>query len=660
MSDFPTKAHGKRKAGGENSATHLKPSNISKRTKIDSSENTFSTEEDVSPVNSEKTIIDLTAEHSASPFTSSLVLELVFEEFDEETHDDFDEYREYDYDLDDKFKYGSGDDDDDDDYSSKKIETKVCILKGMTAQCMLSIYVTKDEQDNKWLDNIRVECLYKGNWVGRAVGSYIHRQGIKSNFLSMMELPNYKMDEIAGELFEKFGCLHLKFKEHVIKRGTGAWGAEMDVGPLFRRKGLGRAMVKALIQKSQAQAHPFRRLHAITKPDWTLDHLHKEAFGKSSRQQRAIKRQPLDSAIAFYRSLGFRCIGSSDCFGFSVDPKHKAHSINVDADYDPPRVDEELEISDDEDIVDTSSLDSLDKAAQKRSAKLKQRFPLRHAIRTLPDAELVAFFKSFDNKNGSGWKEINCHHNNALHQAGCAYKVYATKWLIKNIDPKQELAQARNIEGLTPLEALQDEFDIFDKRVGIPFGAVACMSLLKYRYLPSSPLNTQALRLKYGCTCEECIEGFVSPRMKLKLLHCAVTITQSISYDPSFFGRYLCNPSFSISVPKDLMKTFRQKNHQPRIIKLFGPIIKVLDSNCVPRVHNLKTLSATYKDVDDDDLKAALAMSIAYAKENFLENCDLSFLHDLVDEIGEAKECTNDYEFEFVHRQCCWNLSKKG
>ncbi|KAF7955213.1 uncharacterized protein EAE97_000472 [Botrytis byssoidea] len=354
MADFPTKAHEKRKAGGENPASHLKPSNVSKKTKIDRSEKISSTEEDVSPVNSEKTIIDLTADHSASPFTSSLVSELVFDEFDEETHDDFEEYRECDYDLDDKCKYESGDDDD--DYSPKNIETKVHILKGTKAQCMLSIHVTKAEQDNKWLDNIRVECSHKGGWVGRAVSRYIHRQGIKSNFLNMMESPSCKMEEMANELFIKFGCLLRKFEDHVIQRGTGAWGAEMDVGPLvlleeieitdkrFRRKGLGRAMVKALIQKSQAQAHHFRRLH-------------------SNRERRATKRQALDSAIAFYRSLGFRRIGSSSYFGFSVDPKHKAHSINVHADYDPPRVDEELEIPDDEDIVETSSMNSFDEAA---------------------------------------------------------------------------------------------------------------------------------------------------------------------------------------------------------------------------------------------------------------------------------------------------------
>ncbi|KAF7904333.1 hypothetical protein EAF00_001667 [Botryotinia globosa] len=526
----------------------------------------------------------------------------------------------------------------------------------MTVRCMLSISFTKEE-DNKWLDEIRVDCTHKDGWVGRAVGSYIHWQRIKSNFLSMMELPSYKMGEMAGELFNKLGCLLRKFEEHVVQRGTGAWGAEMDG---FRRKRLGRAMVKALIQKSQTQAHPFRRLHVIATPDWIIDNSFEEDYKRSNREGRTTKRQALDSTIAFYRSLGFRRIGSSSYFGFSVDPKHKAHSINVDADYDPPRVDEELEISDDEDIVDISSLDSLDEAAQRSLEKLKQRFPLTHAIRTLSDAELVAFFKSFDNKNCSGWEEIDSHHNNVLHQTGCAHKVYATKWLIKNIDPEQELAQARNIEGLTPLEASQDDFYISDKLAGFSFGAVACMCLLKYRHMPRFLLNTQALRLKYGCTCGECIEGFLSPRMKLTLLHCAATITQCINYDTSFFGRYLCKHGFSISVPEDLMKIFRRKNDQPRIIKWFGPIIQVLDSNCVPRIHNLKPLSAKYHDVDDDDLKAALAMATAYAKEKFIENCDHSFLRDLVDEIGEAKECKNDYEFELVHRQCCWNVSKKG
>ncbi|TGO61739.1 hypothetical protein BCON_0025g00670 [Botryotinia convoluta] len=440
---FSEKAHEKRKAGGENPASNLKPSNISKKTKIDSSEKIFSTEEGASPMNSEKTIIGLTTEHSASPFTCSLVSELAFEEFDEETRGEFDEYREYDYDFNDRSKYEFSDDEDDEHFGPKRMEakTKVHFLKGKTARCVLSIYVTKGE-DNRWLDNICVECFYKGDLVGDAFGRYIHRQGIKSNFLNMMELTSYKMGEIAGELFNKFGYLLRNFKEH-------------------------------------AQADRFRRLHVIAKPDWILDDLSEETYGKSKRETRAINSRALDSAIAFYRSLGFRRIGSSSYLGFSVDPKHKVHSINVDADYDPPRVDEELEISDDEIIVATSSFHSVNEVAQKRLAQLKQRFPLQHAINTLSDAELVAFFKSFDNKNG------------------CAWKVYATKWLIKNIDPQQELALARNIEGLTPLEALQDEFDVSDG------------------------------------------------------------------------------------------------------------------------VHNLKTLSATYNDVDDDDLKAALAMTIAYTKENF-------------------------------------------
>ena len=43
------------------------------------------------------TFTDLTAEHSASPFTSSLVSELTFEEFYEKSHGDLTEYSDFDY-----------------------------------------------------------------------------------------------------------------------------------------------------------------------------------------------------------------------------------------------------------------------------------------------------------------------------------------------------------------------------------------------------------------------------------------------------------------------------------------------------------------------------------------------------------------------------------
>lgn len=170
--------------------------------------------------------------------------------------------------------------------------------------------------------------------------------------------------------------------------------------------------------------------------------LAEETYGKSNREKRTMNRWVLDSAIAFYRSLGFHRIGSSSCFGFSADPKHDAHFFKIDADYDPPRVDEELEIFDDE-IVVATSFRPRNEVIQKKLAKLKQIFPLEHAINTLPDAELLALFKPLDSKNGTGWKEINSRHNNVLHQTGCALGVYATKWLIKNIDPEQELALAR-------------------------------------------------------------------------------------------------------------------------------------------------------------------------------------------------------------------------
>lgn len=85
--------------------------------------------------------------------------------------------------------------------------------------------------------------------------------------------------------------------------------------------------------------------------------------------------------------------------------------------------------------------------------------------------------------------------------------------------------------------------------------------------------------------------------MKLTLPRSAGTITVCVKTDLSFFDKFMYNPSFLTSV---------------------------------------------------------------YTKENFAETCRHSFLDDFADEIGEAKECANDYEFGIVHRQCCWDLSETG
>ena len=60
--------------------------------------------------------------------------------------------------------------------------------------------------------------------------------------------------------------------------------------------------------------------------------------------------------------------------------------------------------------------------------------------------------------------------------------------------------------------------DISDKFRGFPPDATTCLSLLLNGPTTSTLSSTQSLCLKYGCTCGQCVDGFMSQRMKLALL----------------------------------------------------------------------------------------------------------------------------------------------
>ncbi|KAI9649055.1 hypothetical protein NHQ30_001622 [Ciborinia camelliae] len=675
MSDTPTKARGKRKAGYRGSILSLKPSASSKQAKIDNQKMDVSTGKLDSATRSNQVNADSQSEHLVLPSSSSLILELVPDE-DVDEKRDYDKYDDFTYESDSDEDDEKDPDSDDDFYSCnnrasscdgsytengvKKMEIDE-IRHGLGGAedlgVKLSVYITKGGETGNWLDNIHVESLYNDTQIGYTLGYYVHRQGIKANFLESMEMPD--MVQIAVEVFDKVGRLNRKFKEHIVQRGTGVWGDEMDDGPLclieqtkitdtkFRRMGLGRAMVKALIEKAQEHAAPYRRLHMIVKPGSLLGDLNHEYNDKSKRERRAIQRRKIDSAIAFYRSLGFRRIGSSSCFCFSLDPRHKAHSISINADYDPPREDAELEMSDDEgDIIVPAPYDSV-KVRAKRLAKLEQRFPLEHAITTLPDTELVDFFQTFEGEDGSEWEQVDCRHNNILHQAACALKVQSTKWLLDHIDP--EIRLARNLAGFTPLEALQDQLDkqrvsckihgmikdISDRFVGFPSEAVACLSLLTYGSMPSF---LQALQLKYGCTCGQCIEGFMSPHIASAFLRYAEQTYHKLDADPDEVD--------VLSLP--LSTTLRKgiKDNKRGFADLFGHIADLLKSRKAPTVQNLLQMQGSHC-LNRNFIEAALqiVLKLVIKFDELIGRVPFSPPENL-------RECRNDHEFGMVRLAC--------
>ncbi|TAQ87985.1 hypothetical protein B7494_g3693 [Chlorociboria aeruginascens] len=251
---------------------------------------------------------------------------------------------------DDEDRDGDTDDHDDSDEESKQYDVEEYQHTLPSSRVVdLKLYISKDELGGDWSDwtyDIVVECKYKGEVIGTAFGRYIDRRPIRNNFYVNMEEVAHEMSELAFEIFDRYGYLKTELKEHPVRKGTGAFGEEMDHGGLllferihlqmeWRRQGLGTVMVKALLKKAEEQKQGLR--FAVSLPgNLNTSDLDDELKGKTKRERLFITDREFDTAVSFIRALGFRRIGGAIWFCLPSDPDHKARFIAAVDDYDPP------------------------------------------------------------------------------------------------------------------------------------------------------------------------------------------------------------------------------------------------------------------------------------------------------------------------------------
>jgi len=225
-----------------------------------------------------------------------------------------------------------------------------------------------------------------------------------------------------------------------------------------------------------------------------------------------------DIAIRFWRSLGFRRVGTSGWFAFTHDPGHPSKLLDASQDWDPPE----------------------------KSRKEEELLPNR----------IVAVFRESHDEEFSGlngdrvlaisWKDLlpedpedptwvltDKHGNTVLHLAAEHSRPDGIGYILSK---KPDLAGIRNDEGFTPLELLHDalEQERTEYRHWLTherhprgekadqFQGFAKSSILSVGILTGVGVSDlghiDAQRIKYGCTRGNCIDGFLSPRMHLALL----------------------------------------------------------------------------------------------------------------------------------------------
>lgn len=565
-----------------------------------------------------------------------------------------------------------------------------------------------------WRDNITAKCTYGEKSIGHAIARFIHRGMITKHFWEKMDKCSADAGQIAWRVFDRYGFLKDKFKSHPVHRGTGVWGSELDNGPLllierlfitdveWRRKGVGRAMVRQLLvvsEKLMEGAKPeamspglialefgsvaeFQKLstaHVLVIPGWLTEDVEPQYVGKSKRQRNEINLQASNTSVSFYRSLGFRRIGSSPCFAYSFHPNHRSRSIIPSRDFDPkikPLDDQEDKPGMGDYFIPYGIEAQL---GQRTLLKLQREFPLHHAATTLPDLECVEYLKKAATEDISDLTLVDRTHRTLLHTLARKLKPNSITWLLENVNAAESWKTARDINGDSPLDVLQDFLeDIRTKRNlfmrnlhvsddfrGFPSPAVECLCLLD----ASSMCENSALytsRLKYGCTCGQCLEGFLSPRMKLALLDQANTIYDFLSYNIED-GKYwvMDNEFWFRYVAYDVQQKFK-KNKSIRLgyTNIFSGVRDCLESNIVPSVENTlqvirqrsEWLPVTRKYLgragDLPGVRAALRCIFHSAQDQDDRTGDGEFQRIYASEYQSLSVCRNDREFEFVARAC--------
>ncbi|RFU35238.1 hypothetical protein B7463_g1166, partial [Scytalidium lignicola] len=526
--------------------------------------------------------------------------------------------------------------------------------------------------------------------IGICTGTLIQRDTIRPMFHSMIATAYHatsmedELFDLIFTLFDRFGRFKSVFQDHPVKRGSGVWGKELDVGSIVVLDNLimssniisvdetAIGIVNWFFERARAKSGNVLIVQP-TKPcfQW-MENIFATGAGILGTWVNRPADPPWHAASFFFTLMGFRRIGNTDYFGLPLAFFYESFGIG---------------------ICDDLSL----KLATTKSSRLSCFEDLQKGIVIYSDTAITRKLERFRHcisPDDPDWFLGNEARDTILHTSATSMKPLAVRWILDNFS--QSLTSNQNAEGETPLEALLSKLEglraryVTTDRVNqtVQFlsdhwreysdASSQCVALLLGL---KSPTPNDFVRIKRGCTCGKCIKGFLSPRMCAALEYASDTALSELHHNINDSQKWIeSNREYFIDFPRKFQSGVSKPQVRRGLIYLWECIrdcvvnyklppselnirvsLKdrynwpyslfdsgVRQSQCDSIVHYLRC----GKENGHDTMKAAAVMIFRKAIDSDELIGDSSFVKNYKGSYSGLPECRNDHEFGYVSTQC--------
>ena len=551
-----------------------------------------------------------------------------------------------------------------------------------------------DDGEWPWLKSYYAEEKEGGQIIGSCVAYRIDRKLIRPYFYTEMKEPTQELADLAFELFDRWGCVKDDFLHHPVKKGTGIWSEELNrgkillfqslsVGENLRRQGIVRKLAQNLWAKVIAEtsastvrypqfesptAHDDEKCQfAVVFPAYFLTteiQIEKlENLSPEAREQYLENSKA--AAIAFWRSLGFRRIGSSSWFGLAASADHPSRQLSAQDDYNPPPKNQ----------TQDPIHDAIETAIQRKPTS---------TLGYVSHEEIVENFLAISDtlvyilenhlhshpETHPSWKFPNKDGNTIAH-IGVRWPK-ALEWLLdRPMYIKQGLYKIRNHEGETPAELFESNLknqrmrsatssfsqDVSDRFRG--YSVEDTHILLKIQGKNDTFAGDEFERVKWGCTCGDCT-SYLSPRNRATLSIQAMVAYDRLASDDNGdqeFSWIEWNSDLLKFIPSPIMEKIKLKRNKvlrDSVANIFQCVYHTLSAKKqIPTAANIvKTIQesdegrTTREYLSQGGTVASIVLAcFDRAIRQDIYSGDGSFEDDHWEDVATLPKCRNDHEF---------------